>query len=137
MLYGVSTPHTGIVSRQFQLHSLTLPDLTVFVGDSGRAAAGSRDSVRKRTVRERRSPRDMVRDCARSSRAEPAATGETPSAKRRSWQAKRLAKLIIGDLTCGAHSHIIPGPIYGFTFQTKQNHECTQITQRHVARTCR
>ena len=63
---------------------MILPDLAVFVGDSGGAAADSRDSVRKRTVRERRSPRDMVRDCARSSRAEPAATGETPSVERRS-----------------------------------------------------
>ena len=48
-----------------------------------------------------------------------------------------LGQVIIGDLTCGAHSHIIPGPIYGFTFQTKQNHECTQVTQRHVARSRR
>ena len=43
----------------------------------------------------------------------------------------------IGDLTCGDLSHIIPDPIFGFNFQTKQNHECTEITQRHVARTCR
>ena len=61
--------------------------MAIFVGDSEGAAAVSRDSVRKRTVRERRSPRDMVRDCARSSRAEPGAVGaggETPSAERRS-----------------------------------------------------
>jgi hypothetical protein len=50
-------------------------------------------------VRERRSPRDMVRDCARSSRAEPAATGETPSAERRSLATLRegVAEGTVGE----------------------------------------
>ena len=68
-------------------HSLTLPVLPMCVADSGGGATDSRDSVRKRTVRERRSPRDMVRDCARSSR--PAAIGERPSAERRSLTTRR------------------------------------------------
>lgn len=74
-----------------EVHSLSLPVLPMgVVGESdSRRAAESRDSVRNRTVRERRSPREMVRDCARSSRAEPAATGETPSAERRSWATLR------------------------------------------------
>ena len=50
---------------------------------------------------------------------------------------KRLAKRPTDGLTCGTFSHIMPGPIYGVTFQTKQNHECTQVTQCHVARTRR
>ena len=63
-----------------EVHSLSLPVLPILVGESD----SRRASVRNRTVREVRSPRAMVRDCARSSRAEPAATGETPSAERRS-----------------------------------------------------
>ena len=73
-----------------EVHSLSLPVLPILVGESD----SRRASVRNRTVREVRSPREMVRDCARSSRAEPAATGETPSAERRSWATLRAGAAV-------------------------------------------
>ena len=69
---------------------MSLPVLPIFVGES----ESRRASERNRTVREVRSPRAMVRDCARSSRAEPAATGETPSAERRSWATWRAGAAV-------------------------------------------
>ena len=69
---------------------MSLPVLPIFVGESD----SRRASERNRTVREVRSPRAMVRDCARSSRAEPAPTGETPSAERRSWATWRAAAAV-------------------------------------------